>query len=84
MKWFDGKSDQPIPYDGGRDLESLQAFVTEKLGVKPKIKKEVPSDVKAITDADFDKIVLDLEKGVLVEFYAVGSPSLGLQNIRAC
>lgn len=48
--------------------------MTEKLGVKPKVKKEAPSDVKAITDADFDKIVLDQDKDVLVEFYAVSSP----------
>lgn len=48
--------------------------MTEKLGVKPKAKKEAPSDVKAVTDGDFDNIVLDLEKDVLVEFYAVSSP----------
>lgn len=48
--------------------------MTEQLGVKPKVKKEAPSDVKAVTDADFDNIVLDQEKDVLVEFYAVSSP----------
>lgn len=48
--------------------------MTEKLGVKPKIKKEAPSDVKSVTDADFEKIVLDQGKDVLVEFYAVSSP----------
>lgn len=76
LKWFDGKSDQPIAYDSQRDLESLQGFITGKLGggIKPKVKKEAPSDVKSVTDADFDKIVLDIEKNVLVKFYAVSSP----------
>lgn len=71
LKWFDGKTDQPIPYESKRDLESLQAFVSENLGVKPKAKKEAPSDIKAVTDADFAAIVLDPTKDVLVEFYAV-------------
>lgn len=58
--------------------------MTEKLGVKPKAKKEAPSDVKAVTDGDFDKIVLDLEKDVLVEFYAVSSPWPRQDKRRVC
>ncbi|KAI5291946.1 hypothetical protein KEM55_008216 [Ascosphaera atra] len=33
LKWFDGKSEVPEEYNGGRDLESLSAFVSEKSGV---------------------------------------------------
>ena len=27
LKWFDGKSDKPVDYDGGRDLESPDVAV---------------------------------------------------------
>ncbi|KAI5841356.1 thioredoxin-like protein [Morchella snyderi] len=70
LKWFDGKSDQPIPYESKRDLESLQAFISEQMGVKPKAKKEAPSDVKTVTDSNFSEVVLDESKDVLVKFYA--------------
>lgn len=74
MKWFDGKSEEPITYSSGRDLESLQSFVKEKVGVKVKAKRELPSNVVVLNDANFDKIAQDPEKDVLVEFYAVRVP----------
>jgi len=71
LKWFDGKSADPIPYESGRDLEALQAFVKEKVsGLKLKAKREAPSNVVVLSDANFDKIVHDEKKDVLVEFYA--------------
>ena len=70
MKWFDGKSDTPSDYKSGRDLESLSSFVAEKAGIKLKAKKEAPSDVVVLTDANFDSIV-NGDKHVLVKFYAV-------------
>src|SRR5436190_12058757 len=30
LKWFDGKSDEPIEYDGGREFDDLVKFITEK------------------------------------------------------
>ncbi|KAL7266548.1 hypothetical protein RUND412_010903 [Rhizina undulata] len=70
LKWFDGEADTPIAYDSKRDLESLQTFVTEKSGIRVKAKKELPSNVVVLTDANFDDVALDTEKNVLVEFYA--------------
>lgn len=79
LKWFDGKSADPIPYESGRDLEALQAFVKEKVsGLKLKAKREAPSNVIVLSDANFDKIVHDEKKDVLVEFYAVCSRGLSL------
>lgn len=70
LKWFDGKSDKPEDYSGGRDLESLTQFVTEKSGVKPKgIKKPGPSQVQMLTDSTFSETI-GKDKNVLVAFTA--------------
>lgn len=53
LKWFDGKSDKPTDYDGGRDLDSLSAFIVEKTGIKIKTKKSPPSAVEMLTDKTF-------------------------------
>jgi len=50
-------------------LEELTAHVTAKSGAKGSVKKTV-SSVVDLTSANFDKIVLDDKKDVLVEFYA--------------
>lgn len=70
LKWFDGKSDTPTDYKSGRDLDALTSFVAEKAGIKAKVKKEAPSDVVVLTDANFESVV-NGEKHVLVKFYAV-------------
>lgn len=69
LKWFDGKSDKPEDYNGGRDLESLTKFITEKTGVKAKRKLEMPSQVNMLTDASFKEII-GSDKNVLVAFTA--------------
>ncbi|CCX16619.1 Similar to Protein disulfide-isomerase erp38; acc. no. Q92249 [Pyronema omphalodes CBS 100304] len=69
LKYFDGKTDKPIAYDGGRDLESFTEFIGKHSGVKSKGAKPVHSDVVVLTDSNFDTIV-NGEKNVLVEFYA--------------
>lgn len=110
LKWFPKGETTPEEYEGGRDLESLSAFVTQKSGklfflgflflslflfpflfyflslyyfchsysfkgVKSKLKKAA-SNVVVLDNANFDKIVKDSSKDVLVEFYApVCSPS---------
>ncbi|KAK5009765.1 hypothetical protein LTR28_013532, partial [Elasticomyces elasticus] len=53
LKWFDGKSDKPEDYKGGRDLESLTAFVQEKTGIKPKGAKKTQSHVEMLNDRTF-------------------------------
>ncbi|KAF6808370.1 Protein disulfide-isomerase erp38 [Colletotrichum sojae] len=69
LKWFDGKSDKPIDYNGGRDLESLSNFVTEKTSVKPRKKYTPPSAVNMLTDETF-KTTIGSDKDVLVAFTA--------------
>lgn len=69
LKFFDGKSDKPTDYSGGRDLESLTNFITEKTGVKAKRKLELPSPVDMMTDKTFAETV-GSDKNVLVAFTA--------------
>lgn len=69
LKWFDGKSDQPEEYKGGRDLESLSAFITEKTGIKPRGAQKEPSKVEMLNDASF-KTFIGSDKDVLVAFTA--------------
>lgn len=80
LKWFDGTSgSQPEDYNGGRDLESLQNFVTEKTGVKPKKVRAAPSYVEVLTDTTF-KQQIGSDKDVLVAFTA---PWCGRMFIRS-
>ncbi|KAI9671476.1 MAG: hypothetical protein M1831_004385 [Alyxoria varia] len=69
IKWFDGKSKDPEDYNGGRDLESLQKFITEKTGVRPKGAVKAPSSVQKLNDQTF-KGAVGGEKDVFVAFTA--------------
>lgn len=69
LKWFDGNSDTPTDYQGGRDLESLSSFISEKTGLKIKAKKAAPSPVEMLTDRSF-KTEIGGDKDVLVAFTA--------------
>ncbi|KAI9678573.1 MAG: hypothetical protein M1817_005630 [Caeruleum heppii] len=69
LKWFDGKSDNPEDYNGGRDLDSLASFITEKTAIKPKAKKAALSKVEMLTDTTFKQEV-GQDKDVLVAFTA--------------
>ncbi|KAL8683776.1 MAG: hypothetical protein Q9186_000262 [Xanthomendoza sp. 1 TL-2023] len=69
LKWFDGKSDTPEDYNGGRDLDSLSSFISEKTGVKPKTKKAAQSSVAMLNDQTFKQQVGG-DKDVLVVFTA--------------
>ncbi|KAL8305349.1 hypothetical protein RB601_009589 [Gaeumannomyces tritici] len=69
LKWFDGKSDKPEEYNGGRDLETLSTFITDKTGAKPKRKLAPPSSVNMLTDATFKKTI-GADKHVFVAFTA--------------
>ena len=85
LKWFDGKSDTPTDYQGGRDLESLSSFVSEKTGLKVKAKKAAPSAVEMLTDRSF-KTEIGGDKDVLVAFTApwcgrMLKPSLNRVNL---
>ncbi|KAL7816369.1 protein disulfide-isomerase tigA precursor [Trichoderma aethiopicum] len=69
LKFFDGKSKEPQEYKSGRDLESLTKFITEKTGVKPKKKGELPSSVVMLNTKSFHDTVGG-DKNVLVAFTA--------------
>ncbi|KAI9733311.1 MAG: hypothetical protein M1834_003395 [Cirrosporium novae-zelandiae] len=69
LKWFDGKSDTPEEYNGGRDLDSLMEFITDKTAIKPKAKKGLPSDVEMLSDQTFEEKIGG-ESHVLVAFTA--------------
>lgn len=70
LKWFDGKSEEPTDYNGARDLESLAAFVGEKVGLAGKGKKKaVGSEVAGLTDRTFKERVGG-GQAVLVAFTA--------------
>ena len=69
LKWFDGKSDKPEDYNGGRDLESLSDFIVQKTGIKIKAKKSAPSAVEMLNDKTF-KTQIGSDKDVLVAFTA--------------
>lgn len=69
LKWFDGTADTPQDYKGGRDLDSLSDFITEKTGVKPKKALKPPSQVNVLTDSTF-KTEIGGDKGALVAFTA--------------
>ena len=69
LKWFDGNSDKPEDYSGGRDLESLSKFISDKTGIKPKGKKVAPTAVLMLSDKTFEQEIGGL-KDVLVAFTA--------------
>jgi len=69
IKFFDGKSEKPVDYEGGRDLESLTEFLTKKTGIKPRKKVTPPSAVEFLDDKSF-KEKIGKDQDVLVAFTA--------------
>jgi len=69
IKFFPAGTKEPEDYSGGRTAPDMIDFLNRKAGTNAKL-KAAPSVVLALTDADFNSIVLDAKKDVLVEFYA--------------
>jgi protein disulfide-isomerase-like protein len=69
IKWFPAGSTEPEDYSGGRTAPDMTDFVNRKAGTNAKL-KTAPSAVVVLTDANFESIVKDAKKDVLVEFYA--------------
>ncbi|XP_062083502.1 probable protein disulfide-isomerase A6 [Humulus lupulus] len=69
IQWFPKGSLEPKNYEGPRNTESLVEFVNSEGGTNVKI-ASIPSSVVELTDENFDEVVLDETKDVLVEFYA--------------
>ncbi|KAJ7973285.1 putative Protein disulfide isomerase [Quillaja saponaria] len=60
---------EPKKYHGARTAEALAEFVNQEGGTRVKI-ATVPFNVIVLTSDNFDEVVLDKSKDVLVEFYA--------------
>ncbi|CAN6822602.1 unnamed protein product [Brassica oleracea var. botrytis] len=69
IKWFPKGSLEPQKYEGARNAEALAEFVNKEGGTNVKL-AAVPQNVVVLTPDNFDEIVLDQNKDVLVEFYA--------------
>jgi len=69
LKFFPKGSTTPEDYEGGRDANDIIEFINRKTGSRARVSK-APSDVAILDSTNFDKIVLDTSKHVLVEFYA--------------
>ncbi|KAI9081020.1 hypothetical protein K1719_037000 [Acacia pycnantha] len=69
IQWFPKGSLEPKKYEGARTPEALAEFVNKEGGTNVKI-ASVPSSVVVLTPDNFDQVVLDETKDVMVEFYA--------------
>ncbi|XP_014495988.1 probable protein disulfide-isomerase A6 [Vigna radiata var. radiata] len=69
IQFFPKGSLQPKKYEGARTAEALAAFVNLEAGTNVKI-ASAPSSVVILSPDNFDEVVLDETKDVLVEFYA--------------
>lgn len=69
LKFFPKGHTEAEEYSGGRTIEDLVKFVNGKTGASGRV-KVAPTDVVVLDDDNFDKIVMDANKDVLVEFYA--------------
>ncbi|TRM64680.1 thioredoxin-like protein [Schizophyllum amplum] len=69
LKWFNGDGEAE-PYESGRDLTSLVSFIETKSGVKSSIPPPPPPAYTVADASDFDQVVLDDTKDVLVAFTA--------------
>jgi len=69
IKWFPKGSKSGEAYSGGRTANDIIDFINKKIGTNAKVKGP-PTVVTILTDENFDSIVHDPNKHVLVEFYA--------------
>ncbi len=58
-----------VSYNGGRSADEIINFVNNKANTGGKNKK-APSDVLDLDPSNFDGVIMDTNKDVLVEFYA--------------
>ena len=69
MDTFDCGCLYSASYSGGRTADDIIKYINEKTGGRGRINKP-PSDVTDLDVGNFDSIVMDADKDVLVEFYA--------------
>ncbi|XP_047326967.1 protein disulfide-isomerase like 2-1-like [Impatiens glandulifera] len=69
IQWFPKGSLEPKKYEGARNAEALVSYINKEGGTNVKL-AVIPSSVVILTSDNFDDIVLNEKKNVLVEFYA--------------
>jgi len=69
LKWFPAGSLEPEAYSGARTSQGIIDFVNGKAGTNAKVAVKA-SAVTELDPSNFDSIVLDSSKDVLVKFYA--------------
>lgn len=71
LKFFGKGSDltEPTAYPGQRTADALVEWINKETGANGRIAKP-PSNVVVLNKSNFDKVVMDDSKNVLVEFYA--------------
>jgi len=69
LKFFPKGKTEAEDYSGGREANDIIEFINNKAGTRARVSK-APSDVTILNPSNFDAIVKDVNKHVLVEFYA--------------
>lgn len=69
LKWFPKNSLTPEPYEGGRDLDSITAFIEKQASVKAAKPVKAPTAVTVLTSSTVHETIKS-GKNVLLEFYA--------------
>jgi protein disulfide-isomerase-like protein len=69
LKFFPAGSLTPEAYNGGRTAADIMDFINKKVGTNARL-KTAASAVVALDETNFDALVKDPSKDVLVEFYA--------------
>jgi len=69
IKFFPAGSTTAETYSGGRTAADMIDFINRKIGTSVRVKGP-PTAVTVLETSNFDQIVLDSSKDVLVEFYA--------------
>lgn len=69
IHWFPKGSLEPQAYDGARTADALTDYVNIHAGTNVKL-AVIPTNVVVLNSDNFDDIVLDKTKNVLVDFYA--------------
>jgi protein disulfide-isomerase A6 len=69
--WFEaGSTENPEKYSGGRDVSSLSQFINSKTGLQGTAKEADGADVVSLNSSNFDRVVSNPSKNVLVKFFA--------------
>lgn len=69
LKFFPRGSTEPEDYQGGREADDIIKYINDKAGTRVRMSQSV-SNVVDLDPSNFDNVVLDPAKDVLVEFYA--------------